>query len=168
MNTLGHSLTTDINNRTDTSVAGANFHLIAFLGEVCDVSSFLDNYEASMNVPIATCATTVTHPDNGEERVLLINHILWFGNQMKISLLKPNQCRAYSIDLSDDQIDPKRTLGIRLSEDFFLQFQAKGWTMLFTSRFPTGEELYKIRRTVQTDDDWDPTQPCFTGVDQFA
>ena len=40
--------------------------------------------------------------------------------------------------------------------------------MLFTSRCPTGEELYNIRRTFLMDNDWDPTQPCFTGVDQFA
>ena len=40
--------------------------------------------------------------------------------------------------------------------------------MLLTSRCPTGEELYNIRRTVLTDDDWDLTQPCFTGVHQFS
>ena len=158
MTTPGHSSTTVIDNHADTSVVGVIFHLIAFSGKVCDVSPFSDKYEATMNVKIATCTTIVA-------RVLIINQILWFGNQMTMSLLQPNQWRAYSINLSDDPTYPNRTLGILVSEDFFIPFQAKGPTMLFTSRCPTGEELYKIRRTVLTDDDWDPTQPFFTGVD---
>ena len=87
-------MTTEIDNHTDTSVAGANFHPIAFSGEVCDVSPFSDKYEATMNVPIATCATIMNHPDTGEERILIISKMLWFGNQMPILLLQPNQCRA--------------------------------------------------------------------------
>ena len=70
--------------------------------------------------------------------------------------------------MSDDPTYPNQNLGIRVSEDFFLPFQAKGLTMLLTSRCPTGEELYNIRRTVLTDSDWDLTQPCFTGVHQFS
>ena len=66
MATAGHSSTTEIDNHADTFVAGANFHPIAFSGEVCNVSPLWDNYEATMNVPIATCATIVTHPDTGE------------------------------------------------------------------------------------------------------
>ena len=73
MTTPGHSLTSEIDNHTDTSVAGANFHPIFFSGEVCDISPFSDKYEATMNVPIATCATIVTHPDTGKELVLIIN-----------------------------------------------------------------------------------------------
>ena len=141
MTTPGHNLTTDIDNHTDTSVAGANFYPIAFSGEVCNISPLSDKYEATMNVPIATCATIVTHPDTGEELILIINQMIWFGNQMPMLLLQTNQCRAYGIDLSDDPTDPNRTLGIRVSEDFFLPFQAKGPTMLFTSRCRTGEEL---------------------------
>ena len=144
MTTPGHSSTTDIDNHADTYVAGANFHPIAFSGEVCDVSPFSDKYSATMNVPIAMSSTIVTHPDTGEERVLIINQMLWFGNQMSMLLLQPNQCRAYGINLSGDPTDPNQTLGIRVSEDFFLPFQAKGPTMLFTSKCPTGEELYKI------------------------
>ena len=94
MTTPGHSSTTDIDNHADTYVAGANFHPIAFSGGVCNVSSLLDKYEATMNVPIATCGTIVTHSDTGEERVLIISKMLWFGNQMPILLLQTNQCRA--------------------------------------------------------------------------
>ena len=115
MTTAGHSSTTEIDNHADTFVAGANFHPISFSREVCDVSPFLDQYESTMNVPIATCATIVTHPDTVEERVFIINQMLWFGNQMPIFLLQPNQCRKYGINLSYDPTDPNRTLGIRVS-----------------------------------------------------
>ena len=87
---------------------------------------------------------------------------------MTILILQTNQCQSYSIDLSDDSTDPNQTLGMWVSEDFFLPFQAKGPAVLFTSRFTKGEELYKIQQTVLTYDDWYPTQPCFTDVDQFS
>ena len=76
MTTPGHSSTTEIDSHADTSVAGANFRPIAFSGEVCNVSPFLDKYEATMNVPIAMCSTIVTHPDTVKECVLVINQML--------------------------------------------------------------------------------------------
>ena len=92
MTTPGHSSTTEIDNHADNSVECANFHPVAFSGEVCDVSPFSDKYEATMNMPIATCTIIVIIPDTGEERVLIINQMLWFGNQMPMLLLQPNQC----------------------------------------------------------------------------
>ena len=58
--TPGHVSTSERDSHADTGVAGTNFYSLAFTGEVCDVSPFLESYEAMANTPIETCATVVT------------------------------------------------------------------------------------------------------------
>ena len=42
---------------------------------------------------------------------------LWFGNGMEKSLINPNQCRKFGIQIYDDPTDPNRKLGIEASEE---------------------------------------------------
>ena len=57
---------------------------------------------------------------------------------------------------------------MQLSEDFLLPFQAKGPTMLFTSRCPTGEEIGHLPHFVVNEDDWDPSSLIFDEVGQYT
>ena len=164
----GTKSTTEGDTHADTGVGGANMALIALTGEVCDVSPFSDRYEATPNVPLATCATVVTHPETGEERLLIFHQMLWFGTDMPVSLIQPNQLRANGIKVYDDPTDTDRPPGIQVDKDFFLPFSAKGPTMLFESRCPTGDEMQHLKKHYMTADFWDPFAIMFPEMPQYT
>ena len=166
--TPGHVSTSEMDSHADTGVAGANFYPLAFTGEVFDVSPFSETYEATTNISIATCATVVTDPDTGKKYLLVFLQMLWFGSSMPISLIQPNQCCAFGVEICDDPTDSSPSLGMQLSEDFLLPFQANGPTMLFTSRCTTREEIGRLPHFVVNEDDWDPSSPIFDEVGQYT
>ena len=157
-----------MDSHADTGVAGANLYPLAFTGEVCDVSPLSETYKATKNIPIETCATVVTETDTGKEYLLVFHQMLWFGSNMSISLIQPNQCLAFGVEICDDPTDLSSILGMQLSEDFLLPFQAKGPMILLTSRCPTGEEIGRLPHFVVTEDDWDPSSPIFDKFGQYT
>ena len=50
----------EIDNHADTICAGANWTVLEFTGEYCNVSPFSTEYEPLENVPVARCATVYT------------------------------------------------------------------------------------------------------------
>ena len=166
--TPGHVSTSELYSHADTGVASTNFYPLDFIGGVNDVSPFSETYEAMTNIPIATCAAVVMDPDTGKEYLLVFHQMLWFGSSMPISLIQTNQCSAFGVEICDNPTDSSRSLGMQLSEDFLFPFQAKGPTMLFTSRCPTGEEIGRFPHFVGTEDDWDPSGPIFDEVGQYT
>ena len=64
-----------------------------------------------MNVPIFTGVTYLTL-DSGDVVILEFGQGLWFGNSMEKSLINPNQCRRFGIQIYDDLTDPHRNMGI--------------------------------------------------------
>ena len=67
-----------------------------------------------MNVPICTYVNDLTLY-SGEMVILDFGKGLWFGNRMKKSLINPNQCRKFGIQIYDDPEYPHRKLGIEAS-----------------------------------------------------
>lgn len=67
-------------------------------GDVVDVTPFSDRYDAMCDVPICWGATYIQLP-LGEEFILEIHQVLWFGNQLPASLLNPNQLRTYNMQV---------------------------------------------------------------------
>ena len=72
---------------------------------------FLPEYAKQMNVPICTGVTDLTL-DSGNMVMLDFGKGFWFGNRMEKSLIKPNQCQNFGIQLYDDPTNPHRKLGI--------------------------------------------------------
>ena len=64
-----------------------------------------------MNVPKCTSVTALTL-DSGELVILEFGQGLWVGNRMEKSLIKPNQCRKFGIQICDEPNDPHMKLGI--------------------------------------------------------
>jgi len=96
--------------------------------------------------------------DSGERIILEFGQGLWFGDRLNHSLINPNQCRSYGINVCDDPTDKHRVIGMELSENYFLPFTMRGTTCYFTSRLPTIEELESCQTfKVSDDNDWDPT-----------
>ena len=56
--------------------------------------------------------TAYDDPETGETYILKFHQGLNFGNQMKYSLIFPNQCQSYGIDLCDAPYNKNRDFGI--------------------------------------------------------
>ena len=87
---------------------------ISFTSEDCTVYPLLPEYLEQMNVPICTGVTDLTL-DSGEVVILDFVKGLWFGNRMEKSLINPNQCRKFGIQICDDPNNPHRNLVIEAS-----------------------------------------------------
>jgi len=125
----------EMDSHADTCCLGSNFIPIYFTGKICDVAPFLSDLPNQEGIPICSGATAFENA-NGCTYVLIINEALWFGDQMKNSLINPNQVRAFGISLCDDPTDPHRHLGMTI-QDSLIPFTMAGSTCHFTTRTPT-------------------------------
>lgn len=152
---------TEIDNHADTICFGKNFRPIHFTSEVCSVSPFLATYDEQNDVPICTAATAYDF-DDGETVILIFGQGLWFGKQMDKTLINPNQCRHFGVEICDDPMDPYRKLGITIDEDTFIPLGMEGSTCGFVTRCPSLDEMDTCRHFYLSDEEiWDPHTVCF-------
>ena len=104
--TTGHQSTSELDSHADTCVASANFRMIETTGESVDVQAYNENYPAIPNVPIVWAATAWTSLETGETFILDFFQVLWYGDEMKQSLINPNQLRALGLLVCDDPTNP--------------------------------------------------------------
>ena len=109
-NIFKDALNTDIDNHADTHYFGNNFRPLSWYDLMCSVSPFLSKYTATDNVEICMAATAWTS-HTGQVYILVFGQVLWFGDRMDRSLIKPNHCRSYGISICGDPTDPHRPLG---------------------------------------------------------
>jgi hypothetical protein len=64
LGTIGRN---EMDTHTDTCCAGANWRLLNFTNEVCEVTPFLDLYEPVKEVMVARCSTIWMSPNTGHE-----------------------------------------------------------------------------------------------------
>jgi hypothetical protein len=129
----GHIARNELDTHADTCCAGANWSLMEYTGEICDVNPFLDSYQPIQEIPVARCCTVWTNQDDSMEYLLVGDQMLWFGTQLPHSLINPNQLRAYGIDVNDDPFDPTRDFGID-SEQVLIPFDTTGTIVTHTNR----------------------------------
>ena len=116
------------------------------------------NVASTLGISRPQCATAYTDENTGITYILIVNEGLWFGERMKHSLINPNQCRKFGIDLCDDPYDPHRSLRL-LDNDtgITIPFVTKGSTVLFCTHAPSQTELDTCLHVVLTNDaPWDP------------
>ena len=73
---------------------GSNMEVLELMGEKVMVTPYSDQYDAIMDIPIATVVMIWENPKNGELWMLVIHEALYFRNKLKESLLCPNQLRV--------------------------------------------------------------------------
>ena len=73
------------------------------------MSPFLPKYTEHMNVPICTVVNALTL-DLGEVVILEFGQGLWYGNRMEQSLIKPNKCRKFRIQICGDLTNTHRKM----------------------------------------------------------
>lgn len=152
----------EMDSHADTCCAGANWTLIGLTGQTCDVSPFTQQYAAVKDVPIGTCATSVTD-ESGETLILVCHQMLWFGDSLPHSLLNPNQLRHGGTPVRDDPTQEE--FGIELSDGNWIPLFTAGTTVFYESRVPTQEELETCRRVeMNYDDEWSPSQVSLQGT----
>jgi hypothetical protein len=108
----GHQWRIEDDNHADTWCLGANFRLLCFTGQSCDISHFLDSYGTVENVQIASGATAWTDQDTGITHILVVHQGLWFGTKRPHSVMNPDQTRGHGFSVCNDPFDPNRSLGI--------------------------------------------------------
>ena len=62
----------EMDTMADTSCAGSNWSVLEWMGHSCDVYPFNEQYEATKDVPIATCATLIQ--GEGSNDFILVGH----------------------------------------------------------------------------------------------
>ena len=148
----------ELDSHAYTCSLGANFAPLYYTGQQCDITPFSSEYEATPNISVVSRGTAWTNPESGITYILVINKALWFGSQMKHSLLNPNQLSSFGINLCDDPYDPNR--GLRMVDPdngLHLPFMMKGTIIYLDSRFPTQEEFDNCQHiTLTHDKPWNP------------
>ena len=145
----------EIDNHADTICAGANWTVLEFTGEYCNVSPFSSQYKPLEGVPIAKCATVFVFENTGTVVLLIADQVLWFGNDIPTSLINPNQLRAHGIQVCDDPWDPFRHIGIE-TENGRIPLTANGSTLFFNSYSPSPNELDYLPPLHLTGPRWNP------------
>ena len=145
----------EIDNHADTICAGANWTVLEFTGEYCNVSPFSTEYEPLENVPVARCATVYTFDRTGTTVLLIADQVLWFGANIPTSLINPHQLRDHGLGVCDDPWDPYRAVGIE-SDQGFIPFSSQGTTLYFETRSPTTWELDSLPIILLTAPRWNP------------
>ena len=83
----------ELDSHADTTAARDNMVMLTNPEEVIhfvDVASFSEDYAPMKRIPIASCATAWTNPDNGRVFILVFHETLYFGNKLQQSLICPN------------------------------------------------------------------------------
>ena len=94
----------DIDTRSDTICAGANWRLLSASGQCCDVYSFHGNFKGIKDVPISRVAIEI-RDEHGHLHILIFNQALYFGSSLYHSLINTNQIRHFGILVSDNSYD---------------------------------------------------------------
>ena len=104
-----------------------------------------------MNVNICTCVTDLTL-DSGKVVILEFEQGLWFVNTMEKSLINPNQCRKFGIQICNDPTNPHRKLGIEAPEDLFIPMPTEVSNCGLVTHPPTDNDLHECQKIILSDE----------------
>ena len=81
---------------------------------------------------------------------------------MEKSLIKPNQCQKFGIQICNDPTDPNRNIGIEESEDLFISMTMERSTCGIVKHPPTNDELHGCQKMIISDEFyWDTLNNLF-------
>ena len=133
----------ELDSHADTSVAGCNMVVLEDTGQTVSVAPFTGEYNALKGIPIVSAATAYDCPTNGETYLLVFNECLYFGERLPVSLLCPNQLRAFGLSVCDTprQFEAASPHDISSPDSpLRIPLEMEGVVSYFTSRRPTDNE----------------------------
>jgi hypothetical protein len=60
----GHIALNELDTHANMCCAGANWDLMELTGEICDITPFLESYQAIHKIPVARCCTVWMNQDD--------------------------------------------------------------------------------------------------------
>jgi hypothetical protein len=153
----------ELDSHADTCVAGANCIVLEETAQIVNVSAFTDSDQTLENVPIVTAATAYDDEATGTTYIFIFGQALYLGDQMKNSLIFPNQLRANGLTVDDcpkhlaPRNQPSSHSLYAPMEDLTLPLKLKGVTSFFSTRTPTVQEVETCKWVYMSDEhNWDP------------
>lgn len=144
--------------------------LLEDTGLTVSVTPFTTEYNALRGVPIASAATAYDCPTSGETHLLIFNECLFLGERLPVSLLCPNQMRAFGLSIRDtpQQLDADLSHDVSFPDNKLrIPLEMEGVVSYFTTRKPTDDELARCARLQMTSDmSWDPRSTHFGQTEQ--
>ncbi len=74
----------ELDSHTDTIVAGSNCVVLSYMGNVCDVSPYRDDYAPVSNVPVVTAVTAWQSSHIGEIYILVFHEAQCMGDSSTV------------------------------------------------------------------------------------
>jgi hypothetical protein len=144
--------------------------------EKVNIFPFSDNYAALQDVPIAFVCTVWENPKTGELWMLVFHEALYFGQQLKESLLCPNQMRAAGVTIEDApiQVDASSSHSIKIRGTLEIPLEMHGVISHLRTRLPTNEEIELYREgqfqsvDLTEDTPWEPYSKEFARREDAA
>ena len=91
-------------------MAGKNCVILRYTDLSCDVAPFSDEYTLMKDVSIVLAATGYTSA-NGRNYILVFNEALYI-KEMQQTLINPNQCRNFGVEIQDNPYDADKPITI--------------------------------------------------------
>ena len=138
----------ELDSHTDTCVGGSNTVLIGLIQSRVTVSAFAPGY-GKKDFPMGTVGTVWTEPNTGVSYLLVIHQAIFLGDELKHSLINPNQLRANGLQVDDcpQQFDHRSTHSIIIDEpEMTIPLDLRGIISYFPSRKPTQEEIQTLEQ----------------------
>ena len=149
----------ELDSHADSFVGGSNTIRIGPVQKLVTVSAFAPGYGAK-DYGICTLGTVWTDPHSGEDYLLVIHQGIYLGDELKHSLVNPNQLRANGVRVDDcpTQFDPRSSHSIIIDDpEVTIPLHLHGIISYFHSRKPTEEDIQCLPRITLTGTaDWDP------------
>jgi hypothetical protein len=162
----------EFDSHADTCGVGATARIIEYTGQTVEVSGFASSMNSIKNVPIVRAALAYDDPSTGETLILILNQMLYFGDDLPHVLLNPNQLRSNGIVVDDipRHLSDKSSHSIKIEEERIeIPLLLKGIILYFNVRTPTVEEIENLPCIELTSSsEWDPHSSLFEDLEHDA
>jgi len=152
----------ELDSHADTSVAGPNFAVIEYTNQVCNVLPFSKHYANWENVPIVKTATAYDDENTGTTYILILGQALYFGDEVKTSLLCPNKMRSNGVivDVIPTHLSHSNASMHSLifpEDEVTIPLKLNGCFSYIPTRTPTTNEIEKCKWLILMNDmPWEP------------
>ena len=149
----------ECDTNADTCCLGQNFCILQYTSRQADVYAYDTQIEPTKGVPIVSGATAFDDNRTGLTYILVFHESLYYGDKLDHSLVNPNQCRSFGLEVNDNPFDKDNDVGIKATSELFIPLTTKGTKVHFKTRVPTENELETCLHIDMTSKiEWNPNE----------
>ena len=97
----GFDTKNELETRTNTICADANWRLLSASGQCCDVNVLHNKFKGTKEMYVAKVATEICN-EHGHVQILIVNQSIYFWARLDHSNINPNQTRNFGIPVSEN------------------------------------------------------------------